>query len=123
MDTILLINDSVTLTKVLTAHFSNAGYRVIAVKDVIGAYRAFICNDVDLILTDYILGSDESIDIIETLRAKQTVTSLPIVVFTAREDAATSKRLIDAGANLVLAKSRSTDDLVTKIGDLFRQVR
>ena len=46
------------------------------------------------------------IEIIETIRAKQTANALPIVVFTAREDEETAQRCSSAGANLVLAKSQ-----------------
>jgi DNA-binding response OmpR family regulator len=55
LDTILLVNDSTTLTKVLSTHFQKAGYRVIAVSTVMDAYEAFIRSEVDLILTDYVL--------------------------------------------------------------------
>ena len=84
---------------------------------------AFIRNNVDLILTDYIIGSQEGLEIIQTFRAKQTATSLPIVVFTAIEDEATSKRCADAGANLMLAKSGDTKDLVTKIQALIDEYK
>ena len=119
MDTILLVNDSATLTKVLTGHFTQAGYSVLAVADVVGAYEAYIRHDVDLILTDYIVGSSEGIEIIETFRCKKSQSALPIVVFTALEDAGTAERCRAAGANLVLAKSRGTDQLVTQIQALI----
>lgn len=123
MDTILLVNDSATLTKVLTAHFSQVGYSVIAVQSVIGAYEAFIRNDIDLILTDYVVGNEEGVEIIETIRAKQAANALPIVVFTAREDEATAQRCTSAGANLVLAKSQGTSELVAKIQALIDQYK
>jgi chemotaxis protein CheX len=119
LDTILLVNDSATLTKVLTGHFTQAGYSVLAVADVVGAYEAYIRHDVDLILTDYIVGSSEGIEIIETFRCKKSQSALPIVVFTALEDAGTAERCRAAGANLVLAKSRGTDQLVTQIQALI----
>lgn len=123
MDTILLVNDSATLTKVLTAHFSKEGYSVIAVQSVVGAYEAFIRNEVDLIITDYVVGNEEGIEIIETIRAKQAANSLPIVVFTAREDEETAQRCSSAGANLVLAKSQGTTELVAKIQALIDQYK
>lgn len=123
LDTILLVNDSATLTKVLTAHFSKAGYNVLAVQEVLGAYEAFIRNDVDLILTDYIVGNQEGLEIIETFRAKQARSALPIVVFTALEDDATAARCEAAGANLVLAKSQGTDQLVAKIQALIDEYK
>ena len=55
MDTILLVNDSPTLTKVLTNHFQKAGYKVLAVTGAMDAYETFIRNELQLILTDYLL--------------------------------------------------------------------
>jgi chemotaxis protein CheX len=123
LDTILLVNDSATLTKVLSGHFSQAGYSVIAVSDVQGAYEAFIRNEVDLILTDYIVGRSEGIEIIETFRCKRSRSALPIVVFTALEDEGTANRCREAGANLVLAKSRGTDQLVGQIQALIDEYK
>ena len=102
MDTILLVNDSATLTKVLSSHFKAAGYRVIPVTGVMDAYEAYIRNDVDLILTDYVLRDRDGLDVIQTFRCKKSQGALPIVVFTALEDDETAKRCKDAGASLVL---------------------
>jgi CheY-like chemotaxis protein len=87
LDTILLVNDSATLTKVFSNHFQKAGYRVIAVSGVMDAYEAFIRNDIHLILTDYVLRDKDGADVIRTFRSKKSQRSLPIVVFTAMDDA------------------------------------
>lgn len=123
MHTILLVNDSATLTKVLTGHFERAGYNVIAVADVVEAYKAIIRNDVDLILTDYIVGTSEGTEILEAVRAKKTKAALPVVIFTAMEDEATAERCRERGANLVLAKSHGTDQLVSQIEDLIEDYK
>ena len=123
MDTILLVNDSSTLTKVLTSHFTKAGYSVIAVPDIVGAYEAYIRSEVDLILTDFIVGKQEGIEVLETFRCKSTQAALPIVVFTALEDDATAKRCMEAGANLVIAKSGGTDHLLERIEELIDEYK
>ena len=105
MDTILLVNDSATLTKVLSAHFQKAGYKVIAVSGVMDAYEAFIRCNIDLILTDYVLRDKDGLEVIQTFRSKKAQSALPIVVFTAMEDDETARRCKEAGANLVLAKN------------------
>jgi len=123
LDTILLVNDSATLTKVLTAHFTKAGYRVLAVSGVVDAYESYIRNDIDLILTDYVLQDRDGVEVIETFRAKKSQTSLPIVVFTAMEDEETMARCREAGASLVLSKSHGTDQLVDKIEHLIEEYK
>ena len=123
MHTILLVNDSATLTKVLTAHFSEGGLSVIAVSDMMSAYEALVRNNIDLILTDYIVGDSEGVGIVEAVRAKKAQAVLPIVVFTAMEDEATTTRCLDAGANMVLAKSNGTDQLLGKIEGLIEDYK
>ena len=123
LDTILLVNDSATLTKVLSNHFQKAGYRVIAVTGVMDAYEAFIRNEVDLILTDFVLRDKDGAEVIKTFRSKKTGRSLPIVVFTAMEDAETVKNCKDAGANLVLAKSSGTGHLLEQIERLIEEYK
>ncbi|MBL8726323.1 MAG: chemotaxis protein CheX [Planctomycetes bacterium] len=123
MDTILLVNDSATLTKVLSGHFQKAGYRVIAVSGVMDAYEAFIRNDVDLILTDFILRDKDGVDVIRTFRSKKAQRALPIVVFTAMDDPGTVQACKDAGANRVLAKSNGTAHLVEQIEQLIEEYK
>lgn len=123
MDTILLVNDSATLTKVLTVHFEKAGYRVLAVSGVVDAYEAYIRNEVDLILTDYVLKDRDGVEVIETFRAKKSQQALPIVVFTAMEDEQTTERCRKAGASLVLSKSNGTERLVEQIETLIEEYK
>ncbi|MBL8733901.1 MAG: response regulator [Planctomycetes bacterium] len=123
MDTILLVNDSATLTKVLTAHFQKAGYRVIAVSAVVDAYEAFIRNEVHLILTDYVLQDKDGIEVIKTFRAKKARNALPIIVFTAMEDAETTQRCKDAGASMVLSKVGGTGQLLSQIEKLVDEYK
>jgi chemotaxis protein CheX len=123
LDTILLVNDSSTLTKVLSAHFRDAGYEVIAVTGVMDAYEAFIRHDVDLILTDFVLPDKDGLEVIETFRAKKHQKALPIVVFTAIQDDATANRCKAAGANLVLSKANGTAHLLEAIERLIEEYK
>jgi chemotaxis protein CheX len=123
LDTILLVNDSATLTKVLSSHFHKAGYRVLAVSGVMDAYEAFIRDDVDLILTDFVLRDKDGLEVIKTFRTKKSGAALPIVVFTAMQDEATTNACKAAGANLVLAKSRGTSELLSSIERLVEEYK
>lgn len=123
MDTILLINDSPTLTKVLTAHFRRVGYQVIAVDAALKAYEQFIRHEVHLILTDYFLADDDGLSVIETLRARKNHEDLPIVVFTAMDDEATVEECRAAGASLVLSKSSATQDILDRIENLIHDYK
>ena len=123
MHTILLVNDSSTLTKVLSAHFEAAGITVVAVSDMMSAYQAFIRHDVDLILTDYIVGQCEGVELVQVVRAKRAQADLPIVIFTAMEDEETAARCRDAGANLVIAKSDGTDRLLGRVEGLIEDYK
>ena len=123
MDTILLINDSQTLTKILTAHFRRAGFQVIAVQGVMDAYEAFIRHEVHLILTDFVLSDKDGLSAIRTFRARKSHAALPIVVFTALEDDEIRKECEEAGADLVVAKKRDTKDILESIEQLIEDYK
>jgi chemotaxis protein CheX len=123
LDTILLVNDSATLTKVLSQHFQKAGYKVLAVTGVMDAYEAFIRSDVDLILTDYVLRDKDGLEVIKTFRSKKSQKALPIVVFTAMQDDDTAARCKAAGANTVLSKSGGTSELLSSIEKLIDEYK
>ncbi len=124
MDTILLINDSKTLTKVLSSHFRKAGFQVIAVTAAMDAYEAFIKHECHLILTDYVLSDKTNgLEVIETFRSRKGQADLPIVVFTAMGDEDVAERCKTAGANLVLSKSASTQEILKKIETLVEEYK
>lgn len=123
MDTILLVNDSATLTKILTAHFQKAGYQVLAVTGAMEAYEAFIRNEVQLILTDYVLRDKDGFEVIQTFRSKKSHTALPIIVFTALEEPEVVARCKQAGANLVINKTAPTAEMLQKIEALVAEYR
>lgn len=123
MDTILLINDSATLTKVLSTHFQKAGYQVIPVSGAMDAYQAFIRNEVDLILTDFVLKDKDGFEVIQTFRSKKSGNRLPIIVFTALEDQDTIAKCKEAGANLVLAKANGTSHMLESIERLIEEYK
>lgn len=115
MDTILLVNDSSTLTKMLTGHFQKAGYKVIAVSAAMDAYEAFIRNEVHVILTDYYLRDKDGLEVIQTFRSRKRANTLPIVVFTALDDQELTTKCKEAGADLVLAKTAGAAQLTSAI--------
>ncbi len=123
MDTILLVNDSATLTKVLSSHFTKAGYRVIAVAGAMDAYEAFIRNEVNLVLTDLVLRDKDGIEVIKTLRARKGTNHLPIVVFTAMQDEQSMRASKEAGADLVLDKSKGTSELLAAIEKVLEEYK
>ena len=123
MDKILLINDSVTLTKVLKSHFRKAGFDVIAVDNAMDAYQEFIRNDIQLILTDYVLRDHDGLSVIETFRVNKGHEDLPIVVFTAITDDAVVKGCKEAGADLVLSKTSDTSQMLQKIEAMIEEYK
>ncbi len=123
MDRILLVNDSMTLTKVLKSHFAEAGYEVTAVKSAMDAYQAFIRTDPDLILTDYVLCDNDGITVVETFRASPRHKDVPIVMFTALEDDSVMRRCMNAGTDLVLPKTTAIENILSAIDKLVENYK
>lgn len=121
MGKILLVNDSTTLTKVLTMHFRAAGYKVFAVSTAMDAYQAFIRYSPDLILTDYVLPDQDGIAVVETFRASAAHKSVPIVVFTAMDDDEVKERCRAAGTSLVIRKTSDFRGMLASIDNLVEE--
>lgn len=123
MDTILLVNESAILTKVLTAHFQKAGYKVVPATCAMEAYEGFIRNETHLILTDHVLRDKDGLEVIKTFRARKAGHSLPIVVFTGNDDAVTAAKCKEAGASLVLSKAGGTGQMLQQIEKLVEDYK
>lgn len=120
MDTILLIKDPSTLTKVLTTHLQRAGYRVVAASNAFEGYEACIRQDVHLVFADFTLSDRSGPEVIAALRARQKDLALPIIALTdSAQDYDNAEACKEAGASLVLSKADGPRQMLEKIEELI----
>lgn len=102
--TVLIVDDSVTVRRMVAAVLESAGWPVIVASDGAEALTVLEHNTVGLIITDLNMPEMDGITLIEQLRARPALSQVPILVLTTEMDDATKARARDAGASGWLGK-------------------
>ncbi|HZQ35245.1 MAG TPA: response regulator transcription factor [Dehalococcoidia bacterium] len=115
---ILLVEDESTLAMAVRMALQREGYRVHWAADGRGALDVFRTQDVDLVLLDIML---PGISGLEICRAIRQVSTLPIIMITAKGSEADKVRGLELGADDYLAKPFGMRELVARVRALLRR--
>lgn len=111
--TILIIDDEQRILAFVARALEGAGYAVACADDgVVGLAEA--CDGAyDLVVLDLGLPGVDGLDILGELRSVRP--ELPVLVLSARTDAATKQRASELGAHDYLTKPFALDDLIARV--------
>ncbi|KIM11020.1 MAG: chemotaxis protein CheY [Sulfuricurvum sp. PC08-66] len=110
---ILIIEDEVTLNKMLAEGLKEFGYQSDVVENLKDGEYYLDIRNYDLILMDWMLPDGNGVDIIPTI--KQTSPKSVIVVLSARDDKESEIEALRAGADDYIRKPFDFDVLVARI--------
>lgn len=119
MPEILIIEDDQRIREALASRLSDRGYGVETVGAAMPGVERAVAGGLDVIVLDLGLPDVDGAQALGMIRA---VSSVPIVVATARNDDAEIVRLFDAGADDYVVKPFTADHLEARIRALLRRV-
>jgi Chemotaxis protein histidine kinase and related kinases len=105
MQSILVVEDSITSRALLKNILEAAGYNVTTAVDGVDAYTTLKTGAFDLIVSDVEMPRMDGFDLTARVRADKQLSGLPVVLVTALESREHRERGIDAGANAYIVKS------------------
>ena len=116
---VLLIEDDVTITRLLKEGLEDESYAVDVANDGSEGYRTAAADDYDVIILDIMLPGMNGYEVCRTLRNDGNKT--PILMLTARDAERDIVEGLDTGADDYLAKPFSFDVLLARIRALLRR--
>ena len=78
--TVLIVEDSVVVTKFLTIVFKNAGFRVKTASDGFEALEKAIKDDINLIVTDLNMPQMDGITLLKNLKENRDTKKIPVIL-------------------------------------------
>ena len=117
---ILLVDDEPRLVSVLRSLLEAAGYGVAIAVDGVSAIDGVVSNEPDLLLVDLCL---PDVDGKEVIRAVREASRTPIIVLSARHQAAEKVAALDMGADDYIDKPFEINVLFARIRAAMRRVR
>ena len=120
MTTVAVVEDDTEILAAVTRGLTARGHVVLGASTGMGALGGIVDQRPDVVVLD--LGLPD-IDGLELLRMLRAVTTVPVIVATARDDEGDIIRTLDAGADDYVVKPYSADQLDARIRAVLRRVR
>lgn len=120
--TILVVDDSVTVVKFISVALKSKGFSVITASDGMEALEKIssLPREVALIITDLNMPNLDGYKLIETLRQNQTYRYTPIVILSTEGEAGDMERGISIGANSYLVKPFKPSLLLAEVSKYLK---
>ena len=113
--TILIVEDSPTSLRVLSAVFKNAGYRVLDAPGILGALDAARIERPDLILMDVVLEDGDGLELARVMKNDPETAQIPIFAMSSNEAEELPIRSRTAGCEGFVTKPFEVHSLAWKV--------
>jgi DNA-binding response OmpR family regulator len=112
---ILVVDDEIGALTLIGIMLERGGFSVLKAKDAKTALTVLDQNTPDLIILDVMMPGMNGIDLCKVIREREDTGPIPVLILSARGDAESIMRGIEAGANDYLPKPILHHDLVAKV--------
>jgi len=112
---ILIVDDDPQLLLGLTPRLKANGYGIVTAADAIGAVGVARKETPDLILLDLGLPGGDGFLVLERLRNMSELSTIPVIVLSARDPTDNKKRALNGGAVAYFQKPPDNHELLTAI--------
>ncbi len=116
---LLLVDDSISIRKIIGMLLGNAGYKVDVAVDGVEAIEKISTTSYDLILTDLEMPRMHGYELIAEVRSGLQTTDIPIIVLTSRAGDKHYAKAIELGANDYIVKPVDEDTLLQSVRRLL----
>ncbi len=120
--TILVIDDSEVHNLAIKEYLNYTFNECITANSLSKAHEVLQNNDIDCIVTDYIIYDDNCLDFVEQVKNDERLKSIPIIVYTGKKLKTEERQSILSHTNAIVTKNAgSYDKLVNTIFSCFRK--
>ncbi len=120
MRTILVVDDSATMRRMLVATLRSLGaVRFEEAASGLEAIERLAVGAVDLVVLDLNMPDMHGLEVLRFVRTHPSFAALPVVILTTRDDGESRRSAQRAGATLYLTKPFSPDTLVPEVSRLL----
>ncbi len=120
--TILLVDDDVSMRRLLRTVLEREGFAVQEAADGLAGLEAVEAGGVDLVLLDHDMPNLTGLGVLEEMRARVSSVSIPVIMLTARTDD-TELEALELGAQDFLTKPVQPRSLVARVRAVLKRTR
>jgi DNA-binding response OmpR family regulator len=117
---VLLVDDDYYLRKFISVNLEARGYSVAQAEDGIKALSVVGCHDLDIIILDI---SMPRLDGFEVCRLIRKISSVPIMMLSARQEVSDKAKCFELGANDYMTKPFKLREFLARVEAVLRRAR
>lgn len=118
---ILVIDDDITIRKLIAHHLNLHNYKVYLASSSAEGFEHLYNNNIDLVLCDIIMDNMDGFTFCRQVREKEKYRSLPFVFVTAKNTLEDKSKALDVGGDDFITKPFNVDELIIKVKALIRR--
>jgi DNA-binding response OmpR family regulator len=123
MKRILVVDDEIGALTLIGIMLERGGFDVLRAKDADSALLVLDQETPDMIILDVMMPGIDGIDLCRMIRQRELTQRTPILILSARGDAESVMRGMDAGADDYLPKPILHHDLVAKVEKMLEAAK
>jgi two-component system chemotaxis response regulator CheY len=113
--TVLIVDDSEMVRKILTFTLKSAGYTILQGKDGDDALENFDGKDIDLVITDLHMPNKDGLQLKQDIRGMEYYKFLPIILFQSNITVDVKDFMKFSGATILFDKNSIREQLVPTV--------
>ena len=121
MNRILIVEDEITISRLIAVSLRRAGYDCTVANDGSTAADLIAEHDFDLALLDIMLPGDDGLKILQTLKANQRTRFIPVILITAKTTELDTVKGLDLGADDYIAKPFGIMEFISRVKAVLRR--
>ena len=114
-NTILIVDDSQMVSKVLSFKIGKAGYNVLSAVDGRKALEFFDGREIDLVIADLNMPNMDGLELINEIRLKEYYCYMPVVLFVPDDEKDRNKIIATSGATMLFDKNNIKEKIIPTI--------
>ncbi len=119
---ILIIDDDITIRKLINHHLSKNNYDVSEARDASEGYRQLSETSIDLVLCDVVMEGIDGFAFCKKVREEEKYKILPFIFVTARNTLEDKSKALEVGGDEIINKPFDLKDLLLRVQTLLRRV-
>jgi len=119
MKRILIVDDEIGALTLIGIMLERGGFEVLKAKDAHAALSVLEQQTPDLIILDVMMPGIDGIELCRSIRLREATAEIPLLMLSARGDADSVMRGMEAGATDYLPKPILHHDLVAKVSSML----
>ena len=116
---VMIVDDEIGALTLIGIMLERGGFDVLKAKDADAALVVLDETTPDIIILDVMMPGIDGIELCGIIRKRDDTAEIPVLILSARDDAESVMRGMEAGANDYLAKPILHHDLVAKVRNML----